>query len=151
MRDLQEFLLLMARDMGVSTPNGESYRSFRSWWREFLPWVSLMLLNLDLLWLALVPGLLLGYKIKARPASTFSLSSAQNIHVSAAAKLPHPGSFDHWNRESRPPKPCHLCVHLLGWRAASGFWGKPLRDCSIDRSTTLPSSWWRQIGTATSL
>ena len=141
MRDLQEFLLLMARFTGVSTPNGESYGSFRSWWREFLLWLSLPLLNLDLLRLALVPALLLGYKIKARPASTFSQSRAQDIHVSAAAKLSHPGSYELGNRESRASKLCHPSVHLLG----------RLRDCSIDRSTTLSSSRRRQIGTATSL
>ena len=37
--------------------------------------------------------------------------------------LPRPGSYEHGNRESRPLKPSHLRVHLLGWRVAIRFLG----------------------------
>jgi hypothetical protein len=102
----------MARVMRASAHDKESFFHeclFRFW--------------LDLLWLALAPALLPSYKLKARPASTFSLSHVQDMHATAATKLSRPDSCEHGNRERSPLKPNHRWVHLLGWRVASGFLG----------------------------
>jgi hypothetical protein len=66
--------------------------------------VSLPFLTLDLLRMV-VPTLLLGYKDKSK--TTFSLLSllrALDIHAYVVAKSSPPGSCEHGNRESRPPK-----------------------------------------------
>jgi hypothetical protein len=116
---------------GVYTPNGESNGSFRSWWREFLLWVSLPFLTLDLLRMV-VPALLLGYKDKSK--TTFSLLSllrALDIHAYVVAKSSRLSSCKHGNRENRPPKPASFVSSSARIKTHNQVFGEWLRDCSI--------------------
>jgi hypothetical protein len=81
---------------------------------------------------------------KARPPSTFnlpSLSHAQDIHASAAAKPSSPGSYEHRNRERKPPKLSPSTFIYSGAGRPSGFRGATtwLLDGSDPRLPLLPS------------